>query len=109
MCMEDIRIGRRKSYSATIMFCPQLTSTLIATNKPHRTCIGFYPYNENVPFVMPAQFPRTPNNGISPTSFAPFASFDVETYGFMTCDEWYAYAVEGDLSIVVVETFLEEL
>lgn len=106
MCMEDIRIGRRKV--SRMYFVDVSTSwTRIAAANPRRTRLEF---NHNS--TASAFWYNDPNvstsTGIHFTRTTPPVVIDVEQHGQLATGEIWAVSASGTIRVSVIETVLQE-
>lgn len=108
MCMEDIRIGRRKQYAASTLSGPNATWTPAAGQSESRVAISFATLDNSSFYVTPLGNPGEPLKGYLVNPVNSPLTFDIETYGNLVTGRW-SYTTAGvAMSISVTEVFLQE-
>lgn len=107
MCLEDVRLGRKK-YTAVRQVTVGAGAVPLLAFALKRTHITIHTFNAGNVQVSPAA-DNTPFNSdgtFTVTRSNPPIDFDVEVHGDMVTKEWRASAA-APIDIIVVETFLD--
>lgn len=113
MCMEDIRIGRKKVTRITQVTLANGVLTNICGASKDRTHLSIA--TVNVPAAAANAARATPLGGdaVGDAAYAiggdkPPLEFDIETHGNLVTLVWNGSGVGANVAVLVVETFLED-
>lgn len=107
MCIEDIRLGRKKRTTA---------KTVVAANGVSSPLVGFSKNRTHILIDTGSGTAHFAPQGIDPTGngalhLAPSHNpieLDIETHGQIVTSVWNCAGIGADVTCIVIETFLDE-
>lgn len=106
MCMEDVRIGRRKK--SIVRFVDVGTTwTRIITANPRRTFVRFN-HNSTAGAFWYVDGNQPTSSGFFFTRTMPDVTLDVEKEGQIATGEIWAIASSGTVRVAIIETVLDD-
>ncbi len=107
MCIEDLRLGRRRVTGMRVAATD--TSVLeVAPANSRRVAIGFEWANAAETVRLATDFNPTAAQGIRLSGTQPFRYFTVEEHGDMVMRQWRSFGDSGQTALTVIEVWTED-
>jgi hypothetical protein len=108
MCLEDIRLGRKKiSAPKTVAVAGAPGNIVIGTNEAR---VALIISNDSASQVLhgPKGMDLSATQGLALTSNHPIEVMRIEDWGNAICGEWFALSVAGPSNVSIVEVLLQD-
>jgi len=106
MCMEDIRIGRKTSYSAKNVFIPGAVETPLVQKADDRVALVISGSAAADLCLCPYGLAPAAARGIVLTTETPVLSLTIEHHGSLVTAPWTGIISGGTMNVTVLEVFL---
>jgi len=108
MCMEDIRIGRKKITAVSTKTTGAGGDAILVAASEKRVHLTVHTGGGPLA-IAPSDFPTASGNGFfSVAGTLPPFDMDIETHGDIVTKEWRFSGIGGSTTVIIVETFLED-